>query len=162
MLVAIFTSPQTAQAMYSHESIEVLPTGLAGDRYATGKGFYSGTQEWDAHVTLVQQEAFADLVAQHGVAIDPKELRRNLVTKNVNLNWLVGRDFQIGDKVMLRGRKAWPPCKHIVDLSGRVEIFKYLAKQCGIGADVLVGGTIRVGDPIFATKLVKNVGEERG
>jgi MOSC domain-containing protein YiiM len=50
--------------------------------------------------------------------------------------------------VVLRGRKPWPPCAHIVKLSGRTEIFKYLARQSGIGAEVLVGGEIHVGDPI--------------
>jgi MOSC domain-containing protein YiiM len=123
--------------------------GLAGDRYATGKGFYSGMSEWDAHVTLIQQEPFELLAAEHGVQLDPKELRRNLVTRGVNLYSLIGREFRIGEQVVLRARKAWPPCAHIVKFSGRTEIFKYLAKQCGIGADVLVGGTIRVGDPIF-------------
>ena len=155
MLVAIFTSPESTHPMCSHETIEVTPAGLAGDRYATGRGFYSGTQEWDAHVTLIQQEPFDELLAQHGITIDPKELRRNLVTKNINVHWLVGREFQIGEKVVLRGRKPWPPCMHIVKLTGKGEIFKYLAKQCGIGADVVVGGSIRVGDPIFATKAVK-------
>jgi MOSC domain-containing protein YiiM len=150
MLVAIYTSDESAQPMRSHESIEVIAgSGLAGDRYATRKGFYSGSQEWDAQVTLIQQESFDDLLAQHRVALDPRELRRNLVTRNLSLNWLIGREFQVGDTVVLRARKAWPPCKHIVDLSGKVEIFKYLARQCGIGADVVVGGTIRVGDPIF-------------
>jgi MOSC domain-containing protein YiiM len=156
MLTAIFASPESSQPMCRHESIEVIPNiGLTGDRYATGKGFYSGMKEWDAHVTLIQQEPFDEILAQHALTIDPKELRRNLVTKNINLNWLIGREFQIGNTVILRGRKAWPPCMHIVKLSGKGEIFKYLAKQCGIGADVLVGGTIRVGDPIFATGTVK-------
>ena len=151
MLTAILTSSASTEPMSRHDSLEVIPNvGLGGDRYATGKGFYSGMKEWDAHVTLIQQEPFAELLAQHGVTIDPIELRRNLVTKNINLNWLVGREFQIGDTVVLKGRKVWPPCNHIVKFSGRIEIFKYLAKQCGIGADVLVGGTIRVGDPIFA------------
>jgi MOSC domain-containing protein YiiM len=154
MLVAIFTSPESAQPICSHDTIEVTSAGLAGDRYASGKGFYSGTKEWDAHVTLIQQEPFDDLRVQQGVTIDPKTLRRNLVTKNIDLNWLIGREFQIGETVILRGRKPWPPCLHIVKLSGRGEIFKHLAKQCGIGADVVVGGTIRVGDPIFAKRVV--------
>src|SRR5579871_553313 len=149
MLIAIITSSATEQPITTHESIEVIAkVGLAGDRYATGNGFYSGMSEWDAHVTLIQQEPFDLLAAEHGVQLDPKALRRNLVTRGVNLYSLIGREFGIGKQVVLRARKAWPPCSHIVQFSGRVEIFKYLAKQCGIGADVLVGGTIRVGDAI--------------
>jgi MOSC domain-containing protein YiiM len=82
------------------------------------------------------------------VTLEPKELRRNLVTRGIDLNSLIGRRFRIGDQVVLRGRKPWPPCAHIVKLSGRTEIFKYLSKQSGIGADVLAGGMIQVGDPI--------------
>lgn len=150
MLIGIFTALERGQPMSAHESIEVIPTGLSGDRYATGKGFYSGDTDWDAHVTLIQQEPFDELLAQHGMTIAPRDLRRNLVTKNISLKWLIGQDFQVGETVVLRGRKAWPPCKHIIDLTGRGEAINYLAKQCGIGADVLVGGTIRVGDAIFA------------
>ena len=149
MVVAIFTSAASQEPIVSHDSIEVIANvGLAEDRYATGKGFYSGMSEWDAHVTLIQQEPFDLLLAEHGVKLDPKELRRNLVTRGVNLMPLIGREFRVGEQVVLRARKAWPPCAHIVKFSGRTEIFQYVAKHCGIGADVVVGGTIRVGDPI--------------
>jgi MOSC domain-containing protein YiiM len=155
MLVAILTSPASLEPVTAHESIEMIAgVGLAGDRYATGKGFYSGMAEWDAHVTLIQQEVFDWLAAEHGVQLSPRELRRNLVTRGVNLYTLLGRDFRIGQKVVLRTRKLWPPCAHIVKCSGRVEIFKYLGKHCGIGASVLVGGTIRVGDTIVAGERV--------
>jgi MOSC domain-containing protein YiiM len=135
--------------MASHEVIDVIANvGIVGDRYATGQGFYSGVSEWDAQVTLIQQEPFDVLAAEHGMSIEPSELRRNLVTRGIDLDSLVGRRFRIGGQAVLRGRKAWPPCAHIVRHSGRTEIFKFLARQCGIGADVLVGGAIRVGDPI--------------
>jgi MOSC domain-containing protein YiiM len=155
MLKAILTSPASLEPMTSHESIRVIPgVGLAGDRYATGRGFYSGMAEWDAHVTLIQQEVFDRLAAEHGVRLGPDELRRNLVTRGVNLSTLLGHDFRIGEQVVLRARKPWPPCAHIVKCSGRAEIFKYLSKHCGIGASVLVGGTIRVGDPIIVGERI--------
>jgi MOSC domain-containing protein YiiM len=153
MLVAILTSPASALPMIAHESVVVVANiGIAGDRYATGKGYYTGVSAWDAHVTLIQQEPFEDLAAEHGVIVDPGELRRNLITKGTDLNSLIGKRFRIGEHVVLRGRKAWPPCVHIVKLSGRTEIFKYLAGECGIGADVLVGGRIRVGDSIVVAE----------
>lgn len=149
MIAEILTSTQTEAALDSHQSIEAIAgKGLAGDRYATGKGFYSGVVEWDAHVTLLEREPFERLRADHGVDLAPSVLRRNLVTSGVDLDSLIGKEFQIGDQVVLRGRKAWPPCAHIVKFSGRKEIFQFLARHSGIGADVLIGGTIRVGDPI--------------
>ena len=149
MLTAILTSPASLMPMASHEAIEVIANvGIVGDRYATGRGFHSGESEWDAHVTLIQQEHFDALASEHGVNLEPAELRRNLVTRGIDLNDLVGQRFRIGKHVVLRGRKVWPPCARIVKYSGRVEIWKYLARKCGIGADVLVGGPIRVGNPI--------------
>jgi len=134
--------------METHDHIEAIAsTGLSGDRYATGQGFYSGVKEWDAHVSLIASEPFNQLKAQHGVLLDPRALRRNLLTRGVDLASLIGRKFRIG-RAIFQGRKEWPPCAHIVKFSGRVEIFKYLAKQCGIGADVLEGGEIKVGDRI--------------
>ena len=98
MLIAILTSPASEQPITSHDSIDVIANvGLAGDRYATGRGFYSGMSEWDAHVTLIQKEPFDLLAAEHGVHLDPKELRRNLVTRGVNLYSLIGRQFRVGE-----------------------------------------------------------------
>lgn len=149
LLTAILTSPASKMPIVTHETAEVIANvGIRGDRYATGQGFYSGVSEWDAHVTLIQQEPFDELAARHGIDLRPGELRRNLVTCGIELGSLVGKRFRIGGQVILRGRRAWPPCAHIVKHSGRIEIFKFLARQCGIGADVLISGTIRVGDPI--------------
>lgn len=149
MVVAIFTSEETTAPMTGHQSIEAIAgKGLSGDRYATGKGCYTGVIEWDAHVTLIQEEPFVSLTANHGVRIDPKDLRRNILTRGTDLCSLIGRDFRIGDQAVFRGRKAWPPCSHIVKLSGRREIFQYLASQTGIGVDVVAGGVIHVGDRI--------------
>ena len=149
MILAIFTSGASKQPLQAHESIEAIANvGLAGDRYATQRGFYSGVGEWDAQVTLIEREPFDRLAAEHQIEIDPKELRRNLVTSGVDLHSLIGREFRIGEHVVLRAWKDWPPCGHIVQHTGKIEIFKFLSKSCGIGAEIVVGGTIRVGDAI--------------
>lgn len=149
MVVSISTSRATLAPMIAHGSIEVLAgKGLAGDRYATGKGFYTVVVEWDAHMTLTEEEPFSRLADTDGVHIDPKELRRNIVTRGTDLLSLVGHNFRIGDDAVFHARKAWPPCSHIVKVSGRREIFQYLAKETGIGVDVVVSGIVRVGDRI--------------
>lgn len=149
MVKAIFTSVESGQPMESHQSIEALAgVGLQGDRYAIGKGHYSGIKVWDAHVTLIGHEAFEDLESRLGKTIDPKDVRRNILIQGCDLKALVGREFQIGPDVILRGRKVWPPCFHIVKSSGNPDIRRYLSDQCGIGADVVAGGFISVGDAI--------------
>ena len=141
MIVRIYTAPDTGMDMTSYRSRLALPSkGLEGDRYTNGKGFYSGVTEWDAQITLVRIEPFEALQEEHGCHLDPKILRRNLVTRGIDLTSLIDREFKIGPEVILRGRKAWPPCSHIVNQSGQKEIFQHLARDCGIGADILVGG----------------------
>lgn len=136
--------------MRGHSEIAVIEKeGLEGDRYATGKGFYTGVKEWDAEVTLIQIEPFDELRSEHGIEIDPADLRRNLVVESIRLDFLLGKRFQIGSEAVLETRKLWPPCSHIVKQSGRSEIMQYLAKSTGIGASVVKGGRIRVGDPVF-------------
>lgn len=48
--------------MVSHGSIEAIAgKGLLADRYATGRGHYSGVPEWDAHVTFRKSRLTAAL-----------------------------------------------------------------------------------------------------
>src|SRR5262245_41600833 len=109
MVVSISTSPETRAPMLTHESIEAIAgQGLASDRYATGKGFYTGVIEWDAHITFIAEEPFTALATNHGITLDPITLRRNIVTRGVDLDSLIGRKFQIGEAIF-HGRKAWPP-----------------------------------------------------
>ena len=148
-IVRIFAGPATGQDLTAYRSrLAIASKGLEGDRYALGTGFYSGVSEWDAHVTLIQMEPLEMLGQDHGGTLDPKTLRRNLVTRGIDLSSLIGREFRVGPEAVLRGRKLWPPCTHLVKQSGRPEIFKHLARDCGIGADILIGGLITLGDNI--------------
>ncbi|MBI1325910.1 MOSC domain-containing protein [bacterium] len=148
-LLTILTSEETGRPMTSHESVELIAgQGIAGDRYATGRGYYSGVTEWDAQITLIEQEPFDSQDLTKGQKVDPEDLRRNLVTTGVDLTRLIGVRFRIGDTAVLRGTKLWPPCSYIVRSTGKPEIFTKIGRKSGIGAEVLVSGPIRAGDPI--------------
>lgn len=150
MIVRIYTSAETGAPMVSYRSRQLIAgKGLEGDRYALGTGFYSGCPEWDAHVTLAPIEPVEALNQHAATALDLSTLRRNFLTRGVDLTSLIGVEFQLGGTAILRGRKAWPPCSHLVKSSGQTAIFKHLARHCGIGADVLVGGTISLGDSLL-------------
>jgi MOSC domain-containing protein YiiM len=148
-IVHIYTSPESDAEMTDHRSrLAIAAIGLEGDRYSLGTGYYSGVSEWDAQVTLMAIEPFEALERDHACILDPIILRRNLITRGIDLKSLIGREFKVGPEVVLRGRKAWPPCSYIVQRSGRTEIFRYLSRDSGIGADVVVGGRITIGDSI--------------
>ena len=122
--------------------------GLEGDRYFSELGTYSNKPGTGRHVTLIESEALEALNRDYGVGIEPAQARRNIVTCAVALNYLVGREFTIGE-VRLRGMRLCDPCAHLEKLSARGAL-RGLIHRGGLRADVLSGGIIRVGDRVAA------------
>lgn len=65
----------------------------------------------------------------------------------VPLNHLVGREFRVGGEVRLRGIRLCEPCEHLERRCG-VQVRPGLAHRGGLRAQILAGGTIRVGEEI--------------
>ncbi|GAA5511154.1 hypothetical protein Rcae01_06668 [Novipirellula caenicola] len=125
----------------------VADRGLIGDRYYSGTGHYSNIAGWGAQVTLIQYEAIQAINTGYGTDFTGSMMRRNIVTQNIKLDSLIGKTFRCGQAV-LRGTKPFPPCAHLAYLLGRKEVLKYFAYCGGIGAEVVVGGDIAVGDSL--------------
>jgi MOSC domain-containing protein YiiM len=125
----------------------VVGRGLQGDRYASREGSFSGKEAPGREVTLIESEAIEAARRDYGVEVGLGDPRRNVVTKGIALNHLVGREFSVG-KVRLRGVRLNEPCEHLEKVSGRVGIRKALIHRGGLRADIVEGGTIRVGDPV--------------
>jgi len=120
-------------------------TGLEGDRYALKLGtFYK--PEPDYELTLIEAEAIEALRRDYRVELAPGDARRNIVTRNVPLNHLVGREFAIGD-VRIRGIRLCEPCDHLQKITGK-PVIEGLRHRGGLRAQVLTPGTIRVGDAV--------------
>src|SRR3954451_22164867 len=80
------------------ERAEAVPgAGLTGDRYATGAGTYSKGPKPGRQVTLIEAEALDELASVHGLTLPAAGARRNLVTRGVALETLIGCAFTIGD-----------------------------------------------------------------
>jgi hypothetical protein len=123
----------------------VAGSGLAGDRYAAGAGTFSGAGR-GYELTLIEAEALADLAAE-GVEIAWEEARRNVVTRGIRLNGLVGRRFLLGE-VECVGRRLAEPCSHLQRLAPAGTL-RGLVHRGGLRADILRGGTVTVGDPVL-------------
>ena len=126
------------------EARAIAGRGLEGDRYHSKTGFYSNREGWGAEVTLIQSEAIDAVNVGYSTDFDASILRRNLLTSNVKLDLLIGRNFRCGTAI-LRGTKPFPPCARLAYLTGRREVLKYFAYCGGIGATVIRTGTISVG-----------------
>lgn len=149
MIRSIFISEKTdAPIQFKNSATLIEGKGIEGDRYATGKGLYSGIKKWDANLTIISEEPFLELKKEKGIFVDPKDLRRNIIVKGVNLSDFIGKEFKIGSEVICVGRDYWPPCAYIVEKTGRKEIFKYLARHCGIGVTIIKSGKIKLGDKL--------------
>jgi len=120
--------------------------GLEGDRYATRLGTYSGKHHIDRQATLIEVEVLEALARDRGIELAPHEHRRNLTTRDVPLNHLVGKYFRIGDCVLYGGRLN-VPCHHLEKLVGK-NVFKPLLNRSGLNCRIVVGGVIRTHDRI--------------
>jgi MOSC domain-containing protein YiiM len=128
------------------DQVVAIPgAGLDGDRYALKVGtFYK--PEPDYELTLIEAEAIEALRRDYQIELTAGEARRNIVTRNVPLNHLVGREFVIGD-VRIRGIRLCEPCDHLQKVTGK-SVIKGLLHRGGLRAQILTSGTIRVGDAV--------------
>jgi MOSC domain-containing protein YiiM len=119
--------------------------GIEGDRYATGTGTYSQIPDV-REVTLIEVESLEALLRDHQVDLTPSLHRRNLTTRAVPLNHLVGRRFAVGVVVLEGGRLNWP-CRYLDMITG-LEVCDRLTNRSGLNCRIVTGGTIRPGDVI--------------
>jgi MOSC domain-containing protein YiiM len=129
------------------QAVAIPGSGLEGDRYALHVGtFYKSDPDYE--LTLIEAEAIEAVRRDYQIEILAGDARRNIVTRNVALNHLVGEEFCIGD-VRIRGIRLCEPCDHLQRLTGK-PLIKSLLHRGGLRAQVLTAGTIRVGDQVRA------------
>jgi MOSC domain-containing protein YiiM len=128
--------------------VDAIPgAGLAGDRYALKVGTFTKPSPDPEHeLTLIEAEAIEALRRDYRIELACGEARRNIVTRNVPLNHLVGTEFAIGS-VRMRGIRLCEPCDHLQKLTGK-PVIKGLLHRGGLRAQILTPGTIRVGDAV--------------
>jgi MOSC domain-containing protein YiiM len=129
----------------------VAGQGLTGDRYGTQQGTFSKGRKPDTEVTLIELEALEALARETKIELEPGQARRNLVTRGVPLNHLVGRDFSVGE-VVLRGHRLCEPCGHLEGLTVK-GVKDGLCHRGGLRAQILQGGVLRVNDTIRPLEL---------
>lgn len=117
--------------------------GLEGDRYASGKGKFKKLEP-KRQSTFIEAEAVEAVARDYGIDIDPKDPRRNFVTRGVALNHLVGKTFTVGEATF-RGIKLAEPCDYMQKLAGK-PVKDPLKHRGGLRAEIIESGTIRVGD----------------
>jgi MOSC domain-containing protein YiiM len=146
-LAAIYIGPRKRADLQRVEQVEAVPgSGLVGDRYGLQQGTFSKPNHPDREVTLIESEAIEALARECDLALEPGQARRNLVTRGVPLNHLVGQEFRVGE-VLLRGIRLCEPCGHLESLTVK-GVKDGLCHRGGLRAQVVQGGVLRIGDVI--------------
>lgn len=147
ILLSIHIAREASGPIESLAEVRAFPgRGLEGDRYFLGQGTYSKTPGTGREVTLISSEVIELLDREGGIHLNPADARRNLVTRGVELNDLVGKVFRIGG-VRLKGMRLAEPCGHLEGLT-QLGVLKGLAHRGGLRAEFLDKGILRVGDEI--------------
>jgi MOSC domain-containing protein YiiM len=146
---SIHLARDRGQPTRSIRSVHAVPgVGLEGDRYARGRGTWGrrGTRGPGRDLTLIEAEEVERLALDFGIELAPGESRRNVTTRGVRLNELVGRRFRIGE-VVCEGVRLCEPCTYLEDVTGK-PLREPLLHRAGLRADIVTSGTIAVRDPI--------------
>jgi MOSC domain-containing protein YiiM len=141
-------APAAGAPVVTVEAVEATPDGLAGDRYAAGTGTFSKEGRTGQAITLVEAEAIEELSTAFGAGFPAEEARRNVVTRGIDLDALIGRRFRIGEVECL-GQRRCEPCAHLQRLT-RDGVLRGLVHRGGLRADIVGRGTLAVGDPVVA------------
>jgi MOSC domain-containing protein YiiM len=122
--------------------------GLAGDRYAEKAGTFTppGGAGSGYDLTLIQAEVLDELLLAEGRRLGYAEARRNVITREINLNDLVGRRFRIGEAECF-GQRLCEPCAHLERLTHKGAL-RGLIHRGGLRADILTDGSIHPGSVI--------------
>ncbi len=146
-VVSIHIARGAKEPTFAVNEVRAVPgKGLEGDRYFNLTGTFCDNPGPAYEVTLIEIEAVDALKRDCGLELNAGETRRNIVTRGVALNHLVGREFKVGP-VLLRGIRLCEPCSHLEKLT-RHGIISGLTHRGGLRAQVVGEGTIRVGDAI--------------
>jgi MOSC domain-containing protein YiiM len=142
---AIYIAATEGEPMLAVEQVEaVAGRGLRGDRH-----FRADEDEHDParEVTLIEREAVEAAGRDYELKLDAGATRRNVVTRGVALNHLVGGKFRVGSAT-LRGLELCEPCATLARTSNQKGVIKALIHRGGLRAQILESGSIRIGDSV--------------
>ncbi len=146
----IFTRAPSSKVHLEHDSVKVLAgTGIEGDRY------FDHHDEPGQNITLIEAEEIESFLNEHARAYDLSISGRNLVTRGVRLNTLVGKEFFVGS-IRCRGLELCEPCLGLGAALQSTELpaaeaVRAWVHRAGLRADVLSSGEIALGASVRAS-----------
>ncbi len=123
-------------------SIEVLANqGIIGDRH------FKEFNDPYSQLSLIESENIDYYNVKYGLNIPYIDFRRNIITKGIRLNDLIGKKFLVGG-VELEGIDLCRPCRHLCELLDQDNIIKEFLRRGGLRCQILSSSSIEVGNKI--------------
>ena len=124
------------------ESIEVLANkGVVGDRH------FDNYNDPYCQLSLIESENIDEYNLKFGLNIPYLDFRRNIITKGIKLNDLVGKKLSIGN-AEVEGIDLCRPCRHLTEMLDQENILKEFLRKGGLRCQILSSSKIKVGDTI--------------
>jgi len=124
------------------EFIEVLANkGVVGDRH------FDNYNDPYCQLSLIESENIDEYNLKFGLNIPYLDFRRNIITKGIKLNDLVGKKLSIGN-VEVEGIDLCRPCRHLTEMLDQENILKEFLRKGGLRCQILSSSKIKVGDAI--------------
>jgi len=141
-IIKLGITKNNSQNIEEIEKIELLSgKGIVGDRH------FQENNNPKSQLTLIESENIDYYNNKFKVQIPYVNFRRNIITKNIKLNNLVGKEFVIG-AVKVRANDLCRPCKHLQELLKQKDIINEFLQKGGLRCEILTSGTIKIGDKI--------------
>ena len=122
--------------------IEVVAgKGIKGDRN------YHDSNEPSKQITLIESENIDYYNQKFNTNFSYLDLRRNLVTKDIRLNDLIGKKLSIG-QINIQVHDLCRPCNYLQEILGKDNIIKEFLNKGGLRCEILISGNIKMGDKI--------------
>ncbi len=145
-VVGIYIAAHRGEPTEWVEQVRVIPgKGIEGDRYFRSHDTPDANPRTGREITLVEMEAI-EAMCRDGIQISPDQTRRNIVTRGISLNDLVGREFIVGE-IRLRGVRLCEPCEYLASRTDP-RILQSMSHQGGLRADIVSAGHIHFNDLI--------------
>ena len=145
IVTKICFSEKSGEEMQDVKSVEVIANkGIVNDRY------FNNNNDRDIQITLIESENIDYFNEKSKTNISYIDFRRNIITKGIKLNELVGKEILIGE-VRIKGHRLCDPCKYLQDKLKQKNLFKnlsYFYKRGGLRCEILSSGRISVNDKI--------------
>ena len=123
-------------------SIEVIANkGIVGDRH-----FHEFNDPYN-QLSLIESENIDEYNVRFNLNISYIDFRRNIVTKGIQLNDLIGKKLSVGN-VKLEVIDLCRPCRHLTEMLNQKNVLKEFLRKGGLRCRILSSSSINVGDKI--------------